>query len=76
MIRWLLILALLLALIACEEQPASVSVKTERQHMVQVLLHTCARATATPPAQERCHEAGLRAVERLASTPEWAWRER
>lgn len=73
MIRWLLILALLLVVASYEDAPV-VSEKAEREHLAKVVLHTCAATATSPPALERCHAAGLRAVDRLASTGEWAWR--
>lgn len=75
MIRGLVIVVLLFLVLEAEGRLAtSVTEKAEREHLAKVVLHTCAHTTSTPASLERCHEVGLRAVDRLASTEEWAWR--
>lgn len=75
MIRGIIIVILLFLVIEYEGRLAdSVPEKTERQHLVQVVEHACKRIGSLPDEMEKCQQAGLRAVERLASTPEWAWR--
>lgn len=77
MIRGILIVILLFLVIDQEAQLAnSVSAKSERQHLVQVVEHSCQRIAHLPDEAEKCQQAGLRAVDRLASTGEWAWRHR
>jgi hypothetical protein len=76
-IRAIIIAFLLFLVLNYEGELAdSVSEKTERQHLVQVVEHSCKRIADLPDEMEECQQAGLRAVERLASTEEWAWREK
>lgn len=77
MIRGIIIVFLLFLVLQYEDQIAhSVSEKTERQHLVQLVEHACKRMADLPDEMEECQQAGLRAVDRLASTEEWAWREK
>jgi hypothetical protein len=66
-IRGIVIVFLLLLVIEMEGKLAtSVTEKAEREHLAKVVLHTCAHTARSAPALERCHEVGLRAVDRLA----------
>lgn len=77
MIRWIVIVILLFIVLEAEGRLATaVTDKAEREHLVKVVLHTCDATADSAPALERCRQAGLRAVNQLASTPEWEWRRR
>jgi hypothetical protein len=75
MIRWGIIIVLFFLLLDCEAHKVhSVSDKAERQHLVLAVEHACTRIRAYADEAEHCMQAGLKAVDQLASAPEWAWR--